>query len=149
MSRPHGAADHLATPSRHPQQPPTRTRHESRHTDRHTATADRPHTPTTDRHTADRFGAGRWAHPAPRSPPPYFTRTYTYVHPRTRTHTYVHVHPRTRTHIRMRTRTRVRAGVLSAAGVSLLNRSFGVEFADVVALIINYLRVPLGCASAR
>ena len=39
--------------------------------------------------------------------------------------------------------------LLSAAGVSLLNQGFWVEFTDAIALIINYLGVPFGCAFAE
>lgn len=37
---------------------------------------------------------------------------------------------------------RAHTGLLSAAALSLLNQGFGVEFTDVIALIINYLGVP-------
>ena len=47
-----------------------------------------------------------------------------------------------RPHIHSWTRRRVHARLLSAAGLSLLNRSFKVELTSAIALIINYLGVP-------
>lgn len=47
-----------------------------------------------------------------------------------------------RPHIHSRTPKRVHATLLSAAALSLLNRSFKVELTSAIALIINYLGVP-------
>lgn len=47
-------------------------------------------------------------------------------------------------HIHSRTRSRAHARLLSAAGLSLVNRSFRASLMNAIALIINYLSVPLG-----
>ena len=47
-----------------------------------------------------------------------------------------------RPHIHSRPPRRVYARLLSAAALSLLNRSFKVELTSAIALIINYLGVP-------
>lgn len=49
-------------------------------------------------------------------------------------------------HICSRPPKRVHARLLSAAALSLVNRSFRASLLDAIALIINYLGVPLGMA---
>ena len=51
-----------------------------------------------------------------------------------------------RPHIHSRTRRRGHATLLSAAALSLVKRSCKASLLDAIALIINYLGVPLGMA---
>lgn len=51
-----------------------------------------------------------------------------------------------RSHIHSRTPRRARAKFLSAAAISLVNRSCRARLTDMITLIINYLGAPLGIA---
>ena len=51
-----------------------------------------------------------------------------------------------RPHIHSRTRRRVHARLPSAAALSLVNRSCKESLLDAIALIVNYLGIPLGMA---